>query len=659
MEVSLLTITKKALTITADNKTRAFGSPNPVFTATYSGFANGEGASVLTTAPEFSTTASPTSSVGTYPITGSGAVAVNYLISFVPGTLTVEQAVQTITFAAISAKTFGDADFALSATGGASGKPVTYTSSNTAVATITGNMVRIISAGSTTITASQAGTANYAAAFDVAQGLTVNKATATLSLSNLSQANDGTEKAVTVTTNPVGLTGVSITYNGLSSPPFAVGTYSVNAVLNNSNYMAVPVSGTLTITQQQVLKVQYRNADNSLTDKEGKPHLKLLNNGTAAVPYSQLTARYWITPENFTGSLAIWVDHAQKGNNIVTTKYVTLSSPRVNAFGYIEYGFTPSAGSLAAGTNSGEIESRFANSDWAVLNEANDYSIGTNKTYADNTAITLYRNGVLIWGTEPAVEAPLTKLKIYSEGKSNGNSKSISTTVDIRNEGNVPLDYGDITARYWFTSEGTSPLNFSVDHAKKGNTAVSGNFTILNPAKTNANVYLELKVRPGTFYPLSATGDIQYRITKNDWSAFNQTNDYSFKTGPMTENPKITIYYKGQLVYGTEPDGLSATTFMSTGAPEKVSFTPGNAESASTIVYPNPSFGSFTLTLGDDRSGPFKAIIYNSAGKPLDTYSGNKAGCFSKQYQLQLEKGMYYMIITWKDHKDYKTVLIN
>jgi hypothetical protein len=338
---------------------------------------------------------------------------------------------------------------------------------------------------------------------------------------------------------------------------------------------------------------------------------------------------------------------------------VTLSSPRVNAFGYIEYGFTPSAGSLAAGANSGEIESRFANSDWAALNEANDYSIGTNKTYADNTAITLYRNGVLIWGTEPAAEAPLTKLKIFSEGKSSGKSNTISTTVDIRNEGNVPLDYTDITARYWFTPEGTSPLNFSVDHAKKGNNAVSGNFTILNPAKTNANVYLELKVRPGTFYPLGATGDIQYRITKNDWSAFNQTNDYSFKPGPMTENPKITIYYKGQLVYGIEPDGLSASTYMATGAPEKVSFTPGNAESASTIVYPNPSFGSFTLTLGDDRSGPFKAIIYNSAGKPLDTYSGNKTGSFSKQYQLQLEKGMYYMIITWKDHKDYKTILIN
>lgn len=659
VDSALLTITKKDLTITADNKTRPFNSPNPLFTATYNGFVNEEGAAVLTTAPEFASPATQTSPVGSYPITVSGAAAANYLISYLPGTLSVELAGQTISFTALPAKTYGDADFNLTATGGGSDNPVTYTSSNTGVATISGNTVHIVSAGSTRITASQAGTPNYTAASDVMQVLTVNKAAATLSLSNLSQANDGTEKVVTVTTNPVGLTGVSITYNGTSSPPLLVGSYTVNAVLDNPNYSAVPVTGTLTLTQQQALKVQYRNGDKSLTDKEGRPELKLLNNGTAALAYSQLTARYWITPENFTGSLGIWIDHAQLGKNNVTLKYVPLSIPRVNALGYIEYGFTASAGSLAAGTNSGDIQSRFANSDGSTFNEANDYSIGTNSAYADKTTITLYRNGVLIWGTEPTAEAPLAKLKVYYEGKGNGNSKTISTTLDIRNEGNVPLDFGDVTARYWFTSEGTSPLNFSLDHAKKGSNSVSGAFTVLNPARTNADVYLELKLSPGTFYPLNSTGDIEYRINKNDWSAFTQTNDYSFRTGSMAENPKITLYHKGQLIYGTEPNALSAPVYMSTEAPEKVSFTPANAESASTIVYPNPSYGSFTLTLGDDRSGPFTATIYNSAGKPLDTYSGNKTGSFSKQYQLQLSKGMYYMIINWKNHKDYKTILIN
>ncbi|WP_262899326.1 cellulose binding domain-containing protein [Dawidia cretensis] len=162
------------------------------------------------------------------------------------------------------------------------------------------------------------------------------------------------------------------------------------------------------------MKVQYRNADGSLTNNEGKPYLKIVNTGTTAVPYNQVTARYWITPENFKGSLGMWIDYAPLGNSKVIMKYVSLSTPGVNALGYIEYSFTTSAGSLAAGGNSGEIQSRYANTDWSTFNEANDHSIGTNSPYADKSTITLYRNGVLVWGTEPLTEAPVIKLKIFS-----------------------------------------------------------------------------------------------------------------------------------------------------------------------------------------------------------------------------------------------------
>ena len=79
---------------------------------------------------------------------------------------------QTITFNALAQKTFGDAPFTLSATA-SSGLPVTYVSSNTAVATISGNTVTIVGSGTATITASQAGNGSYNAAADVAQTFTV------------------------------------------------------------------------------------------------------------------------------------------------------------------------------------------------------------------------------------------------------------------------------------------------------------------------------------------------------------------------------------------------------------------------------------------------------------------------------------------------------
>ena len=92
-----------------------------------------------------------------------------------PATLTFEigKGNQTITgLPAALSKIYGDADYTLSATA-TSGLTVTYTSSNTAVATITGNTVKIVGVGTSTITAQQAGNADWKAANDVTQALTV------------------------------------------------------------------------------------------------------------------------------------------------------------------------------------------------------------------------------------------------------------------------------------------------------------------------------------------------------------------------------------------------------------------------------------------------------------------------------------------------------
>jgi hypothetical protein len=71
---------------------------------------------------------------------------------------------------------------------------------------------------------------------------------ATLTLSGLNQTYDGTPKAATVTTGPVvGLSGVKVTYNGSATLPVNAGSYAVTATLSNPNYVATPVTGTLTI----------------------------------------------------------------------------------------------------------------------------------------------------------------------------------------------------------------------------------------------------------------------------------------------------------------------------------------------------------------------------------------------------------------------------
>jgi len=81
---------------------------------------------------------------------------------------------QLITFDPIADMTYGDSDFDPGATA-SSGLDVTYSSSNTSVATIVSNQVHIAGAGTVTIYADQAGDREYFAAIQKSQLLTVTE----------------------------------------------------------------------------------------------------------------------------------------------------------------------------------------------------------------------------------------------------------------------------------------------------------------------------------------------------------------------------------------------------------------------------------------------------------------------------------------------------
>jgi hypothetical protein len=129
--------------------------------------------------------------------------------------------------------------------------PVTYSSSNTAVATIVGTKapykVHIVGAGTAVITAYQLGNRRWNDAPPVTQTLTVNKAAGTVVLGSLTATYDGTAKAATATTTPSGR-AVTFTYNGSATPPTAAGSYSVVGTMNDTNYQG-SASGTLTIAK--------------------------------------------------------------------------------------------------------------------------------------------------------------------------------------------------------------------------------------------------------------------------------------------------------------------------------------------------------------------------------------------------------------------------
>lgn len=253
--IKTLTVNKAPLTITAEDKTRDQGAPNPALTVSYSGFVNGETASALTTPPTITTTAQQNSPAGTYPITASGAAADNYTISFVDGTLTVLPPAaqpQTITFADMT-KSYGQADFEPGAAA-SSGLTVTYTSDNPAVAVVVDGKIHLAGAGTAHITAAQAGNAFFTPAAPVTQLLTVNKAQLNIRADDKSKLHNEGNPVLTV--SYTGFVNGDI-FTALSKQPVLAttavlhsvpGTYPITVSgAGAANYDITYTDGTLTV----------------------------------------------------------------------------------------------------------------------------------------------------------------------------------------------------------------------------------------------------------------------------------------------------------------------------------------------------------------------------------------------------------------------------
>jgi hypothetical protein len=161
-------------------------------------------------------------------------------------TIVVARASQSITFESIPNNRPANLPLVLSATGGASGKPVTYTVTD-GLAGLSGNTLTFTGAGPVTVIASQDGNGNYDAADPVIQTFTVVKANASVTLINLNQTYNGTPRTVGATTDPAGLS-VEIDYGAGGLAPVGAGDYLITATINNPIYQG-SISDTLVIAR--------------------------------------------------------------------------------------------------------------------------------------------------------------------------------------------------------------------------------------------------------------------------------------------------------------------------------------------------------------------------------------------------------------------------
>ena len=208
---------------------------------------------------------------------------------------TVNQASQTISFAApASPVAYGAPPVTLIATGSASGNAVTFTV--TGPATLSGNTLTFTGAGTVTVTATQAGNINYAAAAAVVHTIVVNQATPTIILSSAANPVLATN-AVTFTAaiasaigTPTGsvsffdgttLLGAGNLLNGsatFTTASLAAGTHAVTAVYSgDANFASITSTPVAEVVQDFTLGIASSGGSGGATQTVSP-------GGTAAYP---------------------------------------------------------------------------------------------------------------------------------------------------------------------------------------------------------------------------------------------------------------------------------------------------------------------------------------------------------------------------------------
>ncbi|MBU3110063.1 putative Ig domain-containing protein [Clostridium lacusfryxellense] len=181
--------------------------------------------------------------------------------------------------------------------------------------------------------------------------------------------------------------------------------------------------------------------------------------------------------------------------------------------------------------------------------------LGKLKKFISNTLVVSMTISSLLLTTTVSAATTSLELKYQCGDAANGNA--VKPYISLINNGTSSVALSDIKVRYWYTKDSSVSENFVVDYSP---TISASNITGAFEDVTNGH-YLEtgFATVAGNLAVGGNTGTLKLRANKSDWSNYTQTDDYSFdatKTS-LADWTKITVYYQGQLVWGTEPGAVT------------------------------------------------------------------------------------------------------
>ena len=227
------------------------------------------------------------------------------------------------------------------------------------------------------------------------------------------------------------------------------------------------------------------------------------------------------------------------------TTLVSYLGTGTNSFSWTFWSWNPNSGDTGG----------ILNDDWTTVNTVKDGYLRTIKFGLDGGSTPPPPVTTTPPVSSPPVSspppAPAGVVKVqYKNNNTAASSQQIQPALAVVNTGTTAVALSRVTLRYWFTSEGAATTyTTNCDYAQVGCAAVTERLVRGAPQS-----YLEVGFGSGTLAPGASTGEIQARFNKTDWSAFTQTDDWSYGTGAaFADAPRVTAYVDGTRVWGTAP----------------------------------------------------------------------------------------------------------
>ena len=247
----------------------------------------------------------------------------------VDGTLTITKVPQTITFGAIPNQDLSAGTYSLSASASSS-LGVSFASGNSSLASISGNVVTLVSGGTVTITASQGGDSTYDAAPPVNQNLTIIDDTLTAQTITWSQS---------LSSLTYGSADTNMTASASSGLPITYISSDSNVVDVNGTFLKIIAAGTATVSASQGGNGQYSAASTvgkNITVTQANQTIVAANNATSLPNLTKDSGDFEFSPgiktvkTGTTTNTGLAVTYASSNSNIIL---VTSSGSRLKPVG--------------------------------------------------------------------------------------------------------------------------------------------------------------------------------------------------------------------------------------------------------------------------------------------------------------------------------------